>query len=129
QRAITYLERLRYDYPRASQRETGMLWLARAQLAIGQAAAACGTARETLLGTSNDNVRTLLELERDRACEASGGIADGPPPPVTSRLPDLGIAVDTAPGHPVRTDTAAAPAPVAEPAREPALEPAAEPAR
>ncbi|MGH7449547.1 MAG: tetratricopeptide repeat protein, partial [Longimicrobiales bacterium] len=74
-RAITYLERLQSDYPGSSHRETGLLWLARAQLAAGDAAAACGTARESLFGTTNENVRTLVELERDRACAASGGIA------------------------------------------------------
>src|SRR5690606_2631373 len=43
QRAIDYLERLRYDYPRAAERETGLLWLARAQLAAGNAATTCST--------------------------------------------------------------------------------------
>jgi cell division protein FtsN len=52
-----------------------MLWLTRAQLASGNAAAACGTARETLFRTTNENVRTLIEIERDRACAQSGGIA------------------------------------------------------
>ena len=74
-RALTYLQRLRSDYPGSPQRETGMLWLTRAQLASGNAAAACGTARETLFRTTNDNVRTLIEIERDRACAQSGGIA------------------------------------------------------
>jgi cell division protein FtsN len=74
-RALTYLQRLRSDYPASPQRETGMLWLTRAQLASGNAAAACGTARETLFRTTNENVRTLIEIERDRACAQSGGIA------------------------------------------------------
>lgn len=74
-RALTYLQRLRSDYPRSPQRETGMLWLTRAQLASGNAAAACGTARETLFRTTNENVRTLIEIERDRACAQSGGVA------------------------------------------------------
>jgi cell division protein FtsN len=74
-RALTYLLRLRSDYPASPQRETGMLWLTRAQLASGNAAAACGTARETLFRTTNENVRTLIEIERDRACAQSGGIA------------------------------------------------------
>jgi cell division protein FtsN len=79
-RAIMYLDRLRSDYPRSPQRETGLLWLSRAQLARGDAAAACGTARESLFGTTNENVRTLIELERDRACAQSGGIANDPAP-------------------------------------------------
>lgn len=74
-RALTYLQRLRSDYPGSPQRETGMLWLTRAQLASGNAAAACGTARETLFRTTNENVRTLIEIERDRACAQSGGVA------------------------------------------------------
>lgn len=74
-RAIMFLERLRSDYPRSTERETGLLWLTRAQLARGDAAAACGTARESLFGTTNENVRTLIEIERDRACAQSGGIA------------------------------------------------------
>jgi cell division protein FtsN len=74
-RALTYLQRLRSDYPGSPQRETGMLWLTRAQLAGGNAAAACGTARETLFNTTNENVRTLIEIERDRACAQSGGVA------------------------------------------------------
>lgn len=127
QRAITYLQRLRYDYPASSQRENGMLWLARAQLAMGEAAAACGTARESLLGTTNQNVRTLIELERDKACAQSGGIAEvapsyapaasavpapAAPPPAASAaapLPNLDIAVDPVPGQAHRTD---APPPV-----------------
>lgn len=74
-RALTYLQRLRSDYPASPQRETGMLWLTRAQIASGNPAAACGTARETLFRTTNANVRTLIEIERDRACTQSGGIA------------------------------------------------------
>jgi cell division protein FtsN len=74
-RALTYLQRLRSDYPASPQRETGMLWLTRAHLASGNPAAACGTARETLFRTTNENVRTLIEIERDRACAQSGGIA------------------------------------------------------
>ena len=79
QRAIEYLERLRSDYPRSPQRETGLLWLARARLAAGDAATACGIARQSLFGTINDNVRTLIELERDRACAQSGGVANDAP--------------------------------------------------
>ena len=96
-RAIMYLERLRSDYPRSPHRETGMLWLTRAQLARGDAATACGTARESLFGTTNENVRTLIELERDRACAASGGIA-AQPDPWNARRPDTGErpAADTA---------------------------------
>jgi cell division protein FtsN len=92
-RAIAYLERLRSDYPGSPQRETALLWLTRAQLAAGDAATACGTARESLFGTINENVRTLMELERDRACAQSGGIATRSAPETrtrTARLPVTG---------------------------------------
>ncbi|HEX2166312.1 MAG TPA: SPOR domain-containing protein [Longimicrobiales bacterium] len=79
-RAIMYLERLRSDYPFSPERQTGLLWLTRAQLASGDAALACGTARQSLFGTTNENVRMLIELERDRACAASGGVATTPAP-------------------------------------------------
>jgi hypothetical protein len=75
QRAITWLQRLQSDYPPSTARETGALWLARAQLAHGAAADACGTARESLAATTNPNLRTLIEIERDRACAESGGAA------------------------------------------------------
>jgi outer membrane biosynthesis protein TonB len=72
-RALAYLERLRSDYPGSPQRETGLLWLARAQLAAGAATAACATARDGAASASTAHLRTLIELERDRAC------ADAPP--------------------------------------------------
>jgi cell division protein FtsN len=105
-RAVSYLERLQSDYPGAAARETGALWLTRAQLAAGDAADACGTARESLTHTANANLRTLLEIERDRACAQSGGVATpraptaAQPAPAapngtpTNALPDLGVAVD-----------------------------------
>ncbi|HSJ08641.1 MAG TPA: SPOR domain-containing protein [Longimicrobiales bacterium] len=73
-RALAYLERLRSDYPGTAERETGMLWLARAQLASGTAAAACTTVNDALPGTANENVKSLLELERDRACGAGSAV-------------------------------------------------------
>lgn len=77
-RAVAYLERLRSDYPGTSARETGMLWLARAQLAAGSPAAACRTAREGGDGASSANLRTLLDIERDRACGSPAARDDGP---------------------------------------------------
>ena len=121
-RAIMFLERLRSDYPRSTERETGLLWLTRAQLARGDAAAACGTARESLFGTTNENVRTLIEIERDRACAQSGGIATNPPQTRrggdTRSVPALdanpALSVDTtvstaSPRTPPRQDPPAAP--------------------
>jgi cell division septation protein DedD len=69
-RAVAYLERLRNDYPGAAQRETGWLWLARAHLAAGSPAAACATARQGVGAASSANLRTLIEIEQDRACGA-----------------------------------------------------------
>ena len=66
-RAIAYLERLRSDYPRARERDTGLIWLARAYAAASSNAAACTAAREAARST-DANVRTLAELERDRVC-------------------------------------------------------------
>lgn len=80
-RAVAYLERLRSDYPGAAARETGLLWLARAQLAAGMAAAACTTARDGAATAGTPNMRTLMELERDRACTAT------PPPPALQTVP------------------------------------------
>jgi len=71
QRAVAYLERLRTDYPGAPARETGMLWLARAQLAAGMGSAACTTARDGAAGATAPHVRTLMELEQDRACSGA----------------------------------------------------------
>jgi cell division septation protein DedD len=80
-RAVAYLERLRSDYPGAAARETGLLWLARAQLAAGMAAAACTTARDGAATAGTPQMRTLMELERDRACTAT------PPPPALQTVP------------------------------------------
>lgn len=74
-RAVAYLERLRTDYPGSSARETGWLWLARAQLASGSADAACTTASTGLDLTRAENLRILLELERDRACAPDAAAA------------------------------------------------------
>ena len=79
-RALAYLERLRTDYPRSSARETGWLWLARAHQAVGAPAAACSAARDGLGATQSENLRILLELERDRACAAAPAAASGAPP-------------------------------------------------
>ena len=137
-RAIMFLERLRSDYPRSTERETGLLWLTRAQLARGDAAAACGTARESLFGTTNENVRTLIEIERDRACAQSGGIAtsasgerrsgDTRSVPALDANPTLSVdttAVSGSPRTPPRQNTPAAPRqdPPAAPRRDPPATP------
>jgi cell division protein FtsN len=120
-RAIDYLERLRSDYPTAPERQTGILWLARAQLAQGQAARACGTARAGLFSTSDANVRTLIELERDRACTQSGGIADEPAAAVTpATARTTPAAASTTPAATSSPPVAATPPPAQTPAR-PAL--------
>ncbi|HSJ23863.1 MAG TPA: SPOR domain-containing protein [Longimicrobiales bacterium] len=92
-RATAYLERLRSDYPGAPARETGLLWLARAQLAGGMGSAACATVRAALAQGPGPNLRTLLELEQDKACSGApvppsqqsvpppAGVRQQPPPP------------------------------------------------
>jgi cell division protein FtsN len=87
-RAVAYLERLRSDYPGARERETGWLWLARAQHASGAATAACATAREGLAAASTANMRTLLELERDNVCAAADGQPRGATPTVPAPARD-----------------------------------------
>jgi cell division septation protein DedD len=82
-RAVAYLERLRSDYPGARERETGWLWLARAQLAAGAASAACATAREGIDAATTANMRTLMELERDNACSDTAGQMRAAQPPPT----------------------------------------------
>jgi cell division protein FtsN len=82
-RAVAYLERLRSDYPGARERETGWLWLARAQLAAGAATSACATAREGLDAATTANMRTLMELERDNACSPTAGQMPATPAPPT----------------------------------------------
>jgi cell division septation protein DedD len=79
-RAVAYLERLRSDYPGSRERETGWLWLARAQLAAGATSAACATAREGVDAATTANMRTLMELERDNACSDSAGQMRVTPP-------------------------------------------------
>jgi tetratricopeptide (TPR) repeat protein len=98
QRAVGYLERLRNDYPRSSARETGWLWLARAQLAAGSAREACTTAREGLRSTRSENLRLLLEIERDRACRTgpSPTTAPAPPPTADAAKKDARFAVQAA---------------------------------
>jgi TolA-binding protein len=99
-RAIAYLERLRNDYPGAPQQESAPLWLARAQLAAGSAAAACATARTAADDATSMNMRTLLELERDRAC-APGAQAGSSPfalparPAAAAVAPTMTEAVNT----------------------------------
>lgn len=81
QRAIAYLERLRTDYPGSEARPTGLLWLARAHLANGSAAAACETARAGASVTADPNLQLLLDIEQDRACGAAGIAVSANEPP------------------------------------------------
>lgn len=95
-RAVGYLGRLRADYPGFAERETGLLWLARAQMGAGSAAAACITAREAASGASV-NVSTLAGLERDRAC--ASGVAQKPdstPRAAAPTAPAKSYAIQTA---------------------------------
>jgi cell division septation protein DedD len=98
QRAVAYLARLRSDYPGFTDRETALLWLARAQSGSGSAAAACSTAREAANAT-NENVRTLAELERDRVCK---NVALPPAPRPQSAQPGDVTTSPTTPSAPAR---------------------------
>ena len=72
ERARAYLERLVRDYPNASQRAEGMLWLARAQRTTGRAALACTTVRAALtLRDLHFETAQLLQHEERSACARS----------------------------------------------------------
>lgn len=123
-RAVAYLERLISDYPGTPQRETGWVWLARAQFAAGSATAACNTARSGIDAVTDANLRTLIELERDQACGRVGAQAAGDAP-----APDRGSILPgepTADPEPVGVPAAATPWPGTDPTVMPG-EPAADP--
>lgn len=69
-RAVGYLERLINDYPAASVRPLGFLWLTRAQIAAGKASSACTTATTALKpGTSiTGELASLIATEQRNAC-------------------------------------------------------------
>src|SRR5688572_318754 len=69
-RAVGYLERLINDYPTASVRPLGFLWLARAQIAADKASSACTTATAALKpGTSiTGELATQIANEQRSAC-------------------------------------------------------------
>jgi hypothetical protein len=89
-RAVAYLERLRSDYPGARERETGFLWLARAQGANGNGSAACSTAREGVAIATTANMRMLMELERDHACSGAPAPEPGFRTAATAQRPPAG---------------------------------------
>ncbi len=72
-RATGYLARLVADYPGRPERSLAMLWLARAQLAARQLAAACNTARNALRDTSDPDLASLIRHEEQVACAAASG--------------------------------------------------------
>lgn len=71
-RAAGYLQRLVADYPGRQERTVGLLWLARAQTANRQDAAACATARLALNDTDDVDLRAMLQAEESVACAAAG---------------------------------------------------------
>ena len=81
-RAVGYLERLINDYPTASVRPLGFLWLTRAQIAAGKASSACATATAALKpGTSNTGeVATLIATEQRSACANAPADSQQAPP-------------------------------------------------
>jgi cell division septation protein DedD len=126
-RAVAYLERLRSDYPGARERETGWLWLARAQLAAGATTSACATAREGVNAATTANMRTLMELERDNACSPTTGQMPATPAPPTRAQATPPTAPPTAapPTRATATPPAATPPAATPPTRATATPPAA----
>jgi cell division septation protein DedD len=124
-RAVAYLERLRSDYPGARERETGWLWLARAQLAAGAATAACSTAREGVDAATTANMRTLMELERDNACSATAGPTQPAPAPATRTAAAPPTAAPPAATPPSNPRTATPPAATPPATRPPTAPPPA----
>ncbi len=89
-RAVGYLERLVNDYPTAANRAQALLWLARAQLASGNAGTACATAGAALkAGLADADVTALLQEEEKTACSAPPRNATpAPRPSTTAPKPD-----------------------------------------
>ncbi|HEX7050619.1 MAG TPA: SPOR domain-containing protein [Longimicrobiales bacterium] len=87
-RAIGYLSRLASDYPGNAHRATGFLWLARAQRAAGNPAAACAAANHGLrLASREPDLLALLRTEKDATCTAA---ATDTMPPATGAPAPLG---------------------------------------
>lgn len=77
QRAVGYLDRLLTDYPGAKERESGYLWLMRANMAAGRSRDACTLAGVALRGEVRDPaVSEQVRGEERRAC----GAANSEPP-------------------------------------------------
>ena len=71
-RAAAYLERLTTDYPRASERPAGLLWLARAHATARRRDRACSAARTGLeVSAADADIRALLGIEEEEACRAA----------------------------------------------------------
>jgi tetratricopeptide (TPR) repeat protein len=81
--ALVYLQRLSADYPRSELRALGGVWLARAQLARGQAPAACTTLETALhLPRIDGETAALLRDEQATACVVANATQRGADPPV-----------------------------------------------
>lgn len=95
-RAAAYLERMTTDYPRASERPAGLLWLARAHAAARRTDRACTAARSGLQATTADPaILALLRVEEEDACRVAEPQAQPPaartdptpPPPARAEPP------------------------------------------
>jgi cell division septation protein DedD len=75
-RAAGYLQRLVADYPGRPERATGLLWLARAQRAARQGAAACAAAREGLRDGTTPELAAMFQAEERLACASPAPIGD-----------------------------------------------------
>lgn len=79
-RAAAYLQRLTADYPGRAERPAAFLWLARANTATRQYAAACRAANTGLADARDPQVAAMLRIEASAACSVdgqAGGRAEG----------------------------------------------------
>jgi TolA-binding protein len=105
-RAVAYLERLVNDYPTAPARSLGYLWLARAQLATGNATRACSTISTALKTQTNTEIKADLQAEERAACSTTS---------TTDSIPTPGSAPIRVPSRPVVDTPRPAPTPTPTP--------------
>ena len=88
ERALVYLQRLERDHPRADNRVTGLVWLARARRAAGFADAACDAATLAAAASHDEPaIRALAQQERRTACSPAVAAAPQPAAPAQQTAP------------------------------------------
>ena len=86
-RAVGYLERLINDYPTASVRPLGFLWLARAQIAAGKASSACTTATAALKPGTSIPAELVTQIANEQRTACANAPADSQPAPPVKPTP------------------------------------------